>query len=226
MPRPSAVEHYLKQPHHPRPRPSDNATLVTYGDAAGYDAPGELAGRKFYLDRPNAVAEDDSDANKQNERSTLALEASKPGRKFRFTVRFRDLDASELAAVLVALSPEQFKSVLGGTHAAGYCSKLGYARPLGWGSVRIEAKALLLLDEAGDAPALKPEADLDAWVTKHHQKTSTQNEWLAIHRRNHPNAADYPRARDRDGNENIYTFHTSLRAEHSRNRRYRNGGAR
>ncbi len=52
MPRPSAVEHYLKQPHHPRSRPSDNATLVTYGDAAGYDAPGELAGRKFYLDRP------------------------------------------------------------------------------------------------------------------------------------------------------------------------------
>src|SRR5581483_6509371 len=92
MPRPSAVEHYLKQPHHPRSRPSDKATLVTYGDAAGYDAPGELAGRKFYLDRRNAQAEDASDTNKQNERSTLALEASKPNRKFRFTVRFRDLD--------------------------------------------------------------------------------------------------------------------------------------
>jgi hypothetical protein len=61
---------------------------VTYGDAAGYDAPGELAGRKFYLDRRNAQAEDASDTNKQNDRSTLALEASKPGRKFRFTVRF------------------------------------------------------------------------------------------------------------------------------------------
>lgn len=221
MPRPSAVEHYLKQnvdaQGHPQRRPSDNATLVTYGDAAGYDAPGELAGRKFYLDRPNAVAEDASDTNKQNDRSTLALEASKPGRKFRFTVRFRDLDASELAAVLIALSPEQFKGVLGGTHAAGYCSKLGYARPLGWGSVRIEAKALLLLDEAGDAPALRPEAALNAWVTKNHQKTSTQDAWLAIHRRNHPNAADYPR---KDGQ--IYTFHTSLRAEHSRNRRYKN----
>lgn len=221
MPRPSAVEHYLKQPHYPESRPSDRAKLVTYGDAAGYDAPGELAGRKFYLDRANAIAEDASDANKQNDRSTLALEASKPGRKFRFTVRFRDLDASELAAVLVALSPEQFKSVLGGTHAAGYCSKLGYARPLGWGSVRIEARALLLLDETGDAPALKPEADLNAWVTKHHLQTPMQNDWLAIHRRNHPGAADYPGARDRDGNENIYTFHTSLRAEHSRYRRYR-----
>jgi hypothetical protein len=227
MPRPSAVEHYLKQnldaQGRPQKRPSDNAILVTYGDAAGYDSPGELAGRKFYLDRPNAVAEDASDTNRQNERSTLALEASKPGRKFRFTVRFRDLDSAELSAILVALSPDQFKTALGGTHTDGYCSKLGYARPLGWGSVRIEAKQLLLLDEGGEAPPLNPEADLAAWVTKNHQKTSTQDEWLAIHRRNHPNAADYPRAKDRDGNENIYTFHTTLRAEHSRNRRYKNG---
>lgn len=229
MPRPSAVEHYLKQnldvQGRAQKRPSDNATLVTYGDAAGYDTPGELAGRKFYLDRSNAVAEDASDTNRQNDRSTLTLEASKPGRKFRFTVRFRDLDAAELAAVVVALSPHQFKTALGGTHTDGYCSKLGYARPLGWGSVRIEAKKLLLLDEAGEAPTLKPEADLAAWVTRNHQKTSTQEEWLAIHRRNHPNAADYPRPpqADRNGERHIYTFHTTLRAEHSRKRRYKNG---
>jgi CRISPR-associated protein (TIGR03986 family) len=234
MPRPSAVEHYLKQPYHPQSRPSDRATLVTYGDAAGYDEPGELAGRKFYLDRKDAYdpdgkalvpgpAEDSSDANRSNDRSTLALEASKPGRKFRFTVRFRALDAAELAAIIVALCPDQFKSVLGGKHPDGYCSKLGYARPLGWGSVRIEAKQLLLLDETCEAPTLKPEANLVVWVKKNYQKTSTQDEWLAIHRRNHPDAADYPRAKDREGNENIYTFHTRLRAEHSRNRRYKNG---
>jgi hypothetical protein len=225
MPRPSAVEHYLKQPHHPRPRPSDNATLVTYGDAAGYDTPGELAGRKFYLDRPNAIAENASDANRQNDRSSLVFEASKPGRKFRFTVRFRDLDAAELAAIVVALCPNQFKKALGGTHPDGYCSKLGYARPLGWGSVRIEAKQLLLLDEENEAPTLKPEADLAAWVTNNHQKTSTQDEWLVIHGIHdpkHQNAADYPLARDREGHENIYTYHTNLRAEHSRKRRYKN----
>lgn len=232
MPRPSAVEHYLKQnvdsQGRPQMRPSDNATLVTYGDAAGYDTPGELAGRKFYLDRQNAVDDDASDTNRQNDRSTLALEASKPGRKFRFTVRFRDLDAAELAAILLALSPEQFKGVLGGTHERGYCSKLGYARPLGWGSVQIEAKALLLLDEAGDAPTLTPEADIAGWVKTHHQSTATPKEWLDIHRRNHPNADNYPRPPqpDRNGERNIYTFHTTLRAEHSRNRRYKNGGAR
>jgi CRISPR-associated protein (TIGR03986 family) len=227
MPRPSAVEHYLKQPHHPNQRPSDRATLVTYGDAAGYDQPGELAGRKFYLDRADAHTgepwKDDSDANRLNDRSTLALEASKPGRRFRFTLRYCDLDPAELAAVLVALCPDQFEAVLGGAHADGYCSKLGYARPLGWGSVRIEAKALLWLAAATERPTLTPEADLSGWVRENHAKTASQDEWLAIHRRRHPDATDYPSLRDRDGNENIYTFHTTLRAEHSRARRYRNG---
>lgn len=238
MPRPSAVEHYLTQPHHPQSRPSDNAVLVTYGDALGYDAPGELAGRKFYLDRKDAYgpdgkglvpgpAADHSDSNRQNDRSTLALEASKPGRKFRFTVRFRDLDATELAAILIALCPDQFKGVLGGTHGTGYCSKLGYARPLGWGSVRIDAKSLLFLDEFSEAPTLKPEADIDAWVKNNHQKTATQDEWLSIHCRNHPNAADYPRPDepDRNGEKNIYSYHAKLRADHSRDRRYRKDGA-
>jgi CRISPR-associated protein (TIGR03986 family) len=230
MPRPSAVEHYLKQPHHPNSRPSDRATLVTYGDAAGYDTPGELAGRKFYLDRRDAYTgkpwEDASDTNRQNDRSTLALEASKAGRKFRFTVRFRDLDENELAAILVALCPDQFRVTLEGAHNDGYCSKLGYARPLGWGSVRIEAKALLLLADVDGTPTLRPEADLDTRVRKNHQKTSMQEAWLAVHRHKHPDAADYPRAKDRDGNENIYTFHTTLRADHSRARRYRDEGRR
>jgi CRISPR-associated protein (TIGR03986 family) len=220
MPRPSAVEYYIKQPHHPKPRPSDSATLVTYGDAIGYDTPGELAGRKFYLDRADAYTgepwKDDTYANRMNERSTLALEASKPGRKFRFSIRFRDLEPCEVAAVLVALSPDQFKSVLQGNHHDGYCSKLGYARPLGWGSVRIEAKSLLWLTENLELPTLTPEASLIEWVRTNFAETATQVEWLAIHRRNHPNAADYPRP---DGQ--IHTFHAKLRAGHSRSRRYR-----
>lgn len=226
MPRPGAVEHYLQQPHNPRSRPSDRATLVTYGDAVGYDLPGDLAGRKFYLDRRDAYTgepwKDDSQINRANDRSTLAVEASRAGRRFRFTLRFRDLDASELAAILVALSPHQFRAVLTGEHPDGYCSKLGYARPLGWGSVRIEAKALLWLEVTSGGPTLEPEPDLIAWVKQHHRATAMQDRWLDVHRHKHPDAADYPRARDRDGNENIYTFHTKLRADHSRDRRYRN----
>lgn len=222
MPRPSAVEFYLKQPHHPKRRPSDRATLVTYGDAAGYDEAGELAGRKFYLDRTEAYSrkpwKDDSPANRDNERSTLALEASQPGRRFRFTLRFRDLDPTELAAILVAFCPHQFRTVLDGQHLDGYCSKLGYARPLGWGSVRIEAKGLFFLKLQDDPPAvtLESEPDIPTWVRCHFQRPPLAAEWLAVHRHKHPDAADYPR----DGNKNIYTFHTDLRARHSRDRRY------
>jgi CRISPR-associated protein (TIGR03986 family) len=225
VPRPSAVEYYLEQPHHPRNRPSDKASLVTYGDAAGYDKPGKLAGRKFYLDNKEAYSGEpwkgDSEENRHNERSTLALEASLPGRRFRFTVRFRDLDPAELAAVVAALCPHQFRAVLGGTHADGYCSKLGYARPLGWGSARIEAKALLLLDATNAEPTLTAVPDLSAWLREHYQLMPMLSQWLAIHRHKHPDAADYKQEKDKHGNERIYTFHTRLRAEHSVARRYR-----
>lgn len=220
MPRPSAVEHYLKQPYWPTSRPLDRAKLVTYGDAAGYDKPGELTGRKYYLDRPDAYTGESwaDDSERNNDRSTLALEASRPGRRFRFTVRFRDLDPGELAAVLLALCPDQLAGVVGGDHPDGYCSKLGYARPLGWGSVRIEAKELHLLVEAGGEPALSRE-EPTAWFREHRQEiqSAVLSEWLEVHRHKHPDADDYPRSQ-KDGE--IFTFHTTLRAEHSRARRY------
>ncbi|PDW00280.1 hypothetical protein CJ255_20915 [Candidatus Viridilinea mediisalina] len=116
--------------------------------------------------------------------------------------------------------------MIGGKHADGYCSKLGYARPLGWGSVRIAAKALLLLNSVDDKPLLHNAGDVIAWTKSHYAPSPMQEEWLAMHRHKHPDAADYPRAKDRDGNENIHTFHTKLRTTHSRARRYRKGGKR
>jgi len=224
MPRPSAVEFYLQQPYYPQSRPSDRAKLVTYGDAAGYDEPGRLSGRKFYLDRGEAYTgkpwEDDSESNRLNDRSTLALEASRPGSRFRFTLRFRDLEPQELADILLALCPHQFGEIVGGNHRDGYCSKLGYARPLGWGTVRIEARELHLLKNGGDGPTLKKEPDIRAWFRQNFQNPPLLNEWLDVHRCKHPDAADYPRS-PKDGQ--IYTFHTSLRAEHTRLRRYERG---
>jgi len=219
MPRPSAVEFYLKQPYYPKSRPSDRACLVTYGDAAGYDEPGQLSGRKFYLDRDEAYTatpwKDDSKSNRLNDRSTLVLEASKPGRRFRFTLRFRDLDPHELAATLLAFCPDQFHKVVGGKHSNGYCSKLGYARPLGWGTVRIQALELHLLSSTENGSKLDREPDLDRWFRRHFQRTEMLEKWLDVHRHKNPDAGDYPS----EGGQ-IYTFHAKLRAEHTRLRRY------
>ncbi len=232
MPRPSAVEFYLEQPHHPNARPSDRATLLTYGDTnlGGYDAPGKLAGRKFYLDRRDAYEgepwKDDSRKNRDNERATLALEATRPGRRFRFTLRFRDLDPDELAATLLALCPNQFAGSIGGKHGDGYCSKLGYARPLGWGSVHITAKDLLLLRQGDAGPLLEPVEELASWFQDHYAPSPMLRAWLDIHRHKHPEAADYPDKEDRTGQRNIYTFHTDLRAQHSRWRRHDKRGRR
>lgn len=232
QPKPSAVENYLKQPYHPnRNRPGDTATLLTYGDAAGYDSPGQLAGRKFYLDRadayepystPNKIApwKDATESNRLNDRSTLAIDVSKPKHRFRFTLRFRDLDPDELAAVLLALCPDQFAKTVGGTHKDGYCSKLGYGRPLGLGTVRIEAKELHFLEhDANGNSTLKPES-VSAWFGNHVKLQSfpVLTEWLNVHQHKHQQGQDYER--DPDDNE-IFTVHTKLRAKHSKQRRYK-----
>jgi len=230
QPKPSAVEHYLEQPtsnaSRSKYRPTDKASLVTYGDAAGYDKPGKLAGRKFYLDRADAYTQepwvDDSASNRLNERSTLAIQASRPNQRFRFTLRFRDLEPAELAAVLLALCPDQFAKIVGGNHKDGYCSKLGYARPLGWGSVCVVAKELHLLSSTSDPPVFSRQ-EPDMWFHEKWRsiKCPLLSDWLGVHRQKHPNAGDYPR---KDGE--IFTYHTQLRADHSRERRYENGSKR
>jgi hypothetical protein len=265
QPRPSAVEHYLKQPQAATHREGDAAMLRTYGDAAGSDEPGELAGRKFYLDRKDAYGaaprwEDSSAENRGEKRSTLALEASRPNTTFRFTVRFRDLEEDELAAVMLALCPDQFAGIVGGEREDGYCSKLGYARPLGWGSVRITVAELHLLERTISADesaplGLRPQGEATAWFTAHNPLLKRDkgtalvtaellHPWMALHFRNHPKAGDYPTAmlepedapramrpprgtmaavKERS-TEEIFTYHTQLRAQHSRQRRYRRAG--
>lgn len=250
QPKPSAVEHYLQQPHiqgtdpeRYQSRGSDQAHLLTYGDLHGRDPAGELAGRKFYLDREKDWIEheswkDDSPQNQQNERSTLAINASKPGAVFRFTLRFRDLDAAELSAVMLALCPNQFAAAaqrhlkLPQPQAQPkrtssrqqqqddtlppYCSKLGYARPLGWGSVQITAQELHLLP--ANTYRLTSQ-DPSAWFTAHAPTLDLARfkSWLELHRTRHPDAGDYPR--DPDGE--IFTYHTNRRTEHTKLRRLR-----
>jgi CRISPR-associated protein (TIGR03986 family) len=220
QPKASAVECYLRQPHVPEERrPSDAASLVTYGDAPGYDDAGSLAGRKFYLDRSSSASpqtwEDRTPANLRNKRSALALNASQVGRRFRFTVRFRDLDADEVATLMLAIAPNQLAHLVapeGGTAEAGYVSKLGMARPLGWGSVRAEVHGLFFIDQAAAQPELLPEP-VETWFGQNaaSSKLAGLAEWLAVHRHDHPDAADYL----------PFAEHAALRADHALKRRLR-----
>lgn len=260
QPRPSAVEHYLIPSNASRP---DQAILATYGDTADRDGapldpPGKLAGRKVYLHRPNAPFAEPKETAQHNERSTLALDASQPQRIFRFTLRFRDLEKDELAALLLTLCPNQFAAELPSqflpnvrTDQLPYLSKLGYARPLGWGSVEISAAELHFLEDFATKPRLASASPL-AWFRETWPKQDAETvgkaldpalvrRWLELHLRTSDEAGDYPTAKPpkkdepsrgsrriaaaaknpKDDQAQIYTYHTALRAQHARQRRYR-----
>jgi hypothetical protein len=89
--------------------------------------------------------------------------------------------------------------------------------------VRIEAKALLTLETSTGTPMLRHFADPIEWVRKHFTRTPMLKAWLGVHRRHHPDAGDYPRGGKDD---NIYSYHTDLRAKHTRARRYTREGGR
>lgn len=146
QPRPSAVEFYLKQVHLP-------SKLTTYGDLPD-DPGGELAGRKYYRHQPDARTNMDlykktEEKDNSKERGTVMRYLSKPGSRFRATLRFDSLRPWELGAVLAVLDPGLLEKTFGLTHysqgyahnSQGYAHKLGYGKPLGLGSVRIRLDA-------------------------------------------------------------------------------------
>ncbi len=182
-PKPSAVESYLAQDQHGDRR--DRGTIRTYGDEPNDPAAGELAGRKHYLHQPDAATDpacyellnstqrDWAITSQQGPttyhvtggQAVLARFVSTPGTRFRATIRFRDLRAWELGALLFALEPnaalvQRLADRLGvrgelaewlgrvpgwqpdtdGTPLLAH--KLGHGRPLGLGSVRLSCDAL------------------------------------------------------------------------------------
>ena len=106
----------------------------------------------------------------------------------------------------------------------GYCSKLGYARPLGWGSVSIEARELYFVDFGREKASLQREANIAQWFQDNwrRERSPVLEKWLDVHQRKHPEARDYPR---HPKDNKIHTFHTRLRADHSRLRRQRKNGS-
>ncbi len=116
-PKPSAVEHYVAQDHATRNKRADQGVLNTWGE--GPSSGGDLAGRKFYLHQPRAVADrlcyeardgfGEEQALLSNPRLTKHCPRLKfvsvPDTKFKFTVRFINLRHWELGALILGLSP-------------------------------------------------------------------------------------------------------------------------
>jgi len=205
-PQASAVEHYLQQ---------KDKCLKTYGDLPGVEPSGTpLNGRKFYRHQKNIQQSNFTETNPEKLKSkqcSFAQFISKDGTKFRFTLRFKDLCEWELAAIMLALSPQLEKP--------STANKMGYAKPLGLGSIRINIDEISMLNTATGELEPKDDFDCKSFI----QKQLTQNEelkpaaldsWLNVLEYEDSIKADYPRI---DGE--IYSYHTGIRFEYSKKRR-------
>jgi hypothetical protein len=232
-PKPSAVEFYLDQTQLPaRRREKDQGVVVTYGDLPGRDPTGDLAGRKFYRHCPQAATDksvyESWDTEIIEKRSTLARFATRPQRTFKFTVRFRNLSDEELGVLLIALCPNQYAPMLPEPvrSEAGvkpvkkdrprYATKLGHARPLGWGSVEIKVDRLRVLCSEGGFEDLS-NADVGTCLSKCGDIVDRPSlrAWLDIHDFIDSKWGPYPTA----GNADIFRFHSGIRQLHSKGRR-------
>ena len=236
MPRPSAVEFYLKQATLPK-------QLTTYGDLPG-DPGGNLAGRKFYRHQPDAreQAQRYSSNERQNnanteERGTCVRYLSRPGSRFRCTLRFDSLRPWELGVLLTALNPKLLESTFElPNHPRGYAHKLGYGKPLGLGSVRLKIDAARWQAnddwiwqqsqtnetawqnlQTSSLAALKDKL-LTAWQDTEASKSHLTS-WLKARAWADSGFAAYPTKADKDDKKTIFNYHTNLRRDHAAVRR-------
>ncbi len=107
-----------------------------------YDTEGaRLRGRKFYRHHGEANLEeyqrekDDQGRPKKDDQNRTVSGALQPGATFTFTVDFENLAPLELGALLYALELEE-----------GLFHRLGYAKPLGFGSVKVTVESVEVID--------------------------------------------------------------------------------
>lgn len=253
-PKASAVEFYLQQPATPADKRQDNGAMLTYGDLMvdNKDGSGELNGRKFYLHQPDAadwkVIKDISEDNPANENAPLGRYITETGGQFKFKLRFRALRDWELGVLLWILSLDQIKvrlpdepswqcvadylATLNAQNAGPaqplFAHKLGYGKPLGLGSVRIETDDCLLLKDLAEngtavPPSLQPAADenIEQWIEQGLNKCDPETllNWLKLHQYRGRHRCAYP------GNGTAFNFHTQIRQRHAQNRRQKKDGA-
>jgi CRISPR-associated protein (TIGR03986 family) len=113
-------------------------TTITPAETIGFDGANQLRGRKFYRHHGNALNRQEYErADRQQDNQNRSVRGVRvPGNRFSFTIDFNNLAPLELGALLWVLQ-------LGDEGC--YC-RLGYAKPLGFGSVKLEPDTVQLLD--------------------------------------------------------------------------------
>jgi len=158
-PKPTTSRFYLFGPDgRPSKTPRTDA-IASYDGSEGHNL---LRGRKFY--RHHMPTKEELHAARANNQNRTITGAEGPGAVFTFTVDFENLARLELGALLWSLT-------LGGK---GY-QRLGFGKPLGMGSVQIQARVQLLdVDErysglVSDGWHDIPDVEISAWLTAFQQ---------------------------------------------------------
>lgn len=128
-----------------------------------YDTPNvRLRGRKFYRHQGKANPDEYKGSDKSDQNRTVR-DVLKPGAQFTFTLEFENLAKVELGALLYALELED-----------DLVHRLGYAKPLGFGSVKVKISKMQVVDSVSRYTTLRPTNG--GWTSIDLQK---REEWIA-----------------------------------------------
>lgn len=132
-PKPTTTQFYLLKER-------SDGQLCPDGNVDYNDDYARPRGRKFYRHHGKAESEEytratDEEHNGRDDQNRTVRGALKPGASFRFNVDFENLTSVELGALLWSLELE-----------SGMHHRLGYAKPLGFGSVKVTIKQLQILN--------------------------------------------------------------------------------
>ncbi len=158
-PKPTTARFYLEhRTAGDQSTPSRDYTWPEQSAVHAYDEDmNRLRGRKFYRHHPKAVEQEYRRAlGRADDQNRTVADALKPGAGFRFQIDFENLAALELGALLWCLDLD----------GRGF-HRLGYGKPLGFGSVRIKVETIDLLDAAARYQSVEPNA---GWVDTRHRK--------------------------------------------------------
>lgn len=129
-PKPTAFQHYLTQQ-----TPDQKDCLDHYGSKTqnGCDHETTIRGTKLYWHKGQVSIDDIKDPEQVDSKDTqhTQFKPVKSGESFKFKVHFENLSDEELGALSCALQPV-------GKEDKEYVHKLGMAKPLGMGAVKLE----------------------------------------------------------------------------------------